>query len=833
MDIQEACYTKLETPDSKPGFFQAIGSTVRILSKQSELKELRGRLISLRDQVSAHLIFLMREEQQKLSKTLRILATSNEELKKKFNDSINQVLDYLQVIASQTHSGSATAQHDGHRPPEHVDRGEAQAPIWEAELPEIRGLLKMYKAQEPFIQFVDIMERLTKRKLESILQTLYFAQVKEREYAVTEAHSSTLEWIFDEVHSTNFAKWLQEESNSIYWITGKAGSGKSTLMRFIVDHPMTTQLLQEWAGGKPLLTARHYFWSPGTSIQKSQEGLFKTLLLQILQQRQELIPIICADRWDTPLADAFYPWDPKELMEALGRLGKLNDISCKICLFIDGLDEYDGDHAQLITVIRKIGNSDRIKICTASRPWVEFSDAFEDSQWKLHLQDFTRGDIQRFVEENLQNNDYFDKLRRRNTAAADSIVLEITERAHGVFLWVFLVVRSLLRGLRYADDISDLQRRLRELPSGLPEYFERMLDSIEPVYKESVARLFLTMTYAKTTFPVITFYFMDLDDSPPSKEPLPFLREWPNVDSKEVAVLGQKKRQLIARCKDLIHITSHPDAPVLFSEQVGFLHRTVFDFIRTAGVNNRLVDLAGRTNFTPVKVLFGASIGQTRSFIHLHRLTYIKPYLQQWIIGSLYYAYLMEVSDGTAEMEALDELEAIIMKQFELWDFSHAMEYLFDIPRMISFLELACRCDLALYVSQKYPHYKPRELDKIAPRWKKLLQLQQDEDFILGFSEREINYDLDSDWRLGRQFGLLTSQLSASALEKEEESGGTTKGDQKVVGIVTQPDTNSERDGNSSPRWSIFSLNPSNAHSERHVKEKRRIPGSLSRLFRR
>jgi hypothetical protein len=140
---------------------------------------------------------------------------------------------------------------------------------------------------------------------------------------------------------------------------------------------------------------------PGTSIQKSQEGLFRALLLQILNQRPELTPTLCAERWNAPYGCVFNPWSQTQLINALGELGKMDGTHWRICLFIDGLDEYAGDHAELVKIIRRMAASDKIKVCASSRSWLDFYDAFGGSQWKLYLQDFTQQDIRQFVQDNL------------------------------------------------------------------------------------------------------------------------------------------------------------------------------------------------------------------------------------------------------------------------------------------------------------------------------------------------------------------------------------------------------------------------------------------------
>ncbi|KAI0111200.1 hypothetical protein GGR51DRAFT_509331 [Nemania sp. FL0031] len=749
----------LKLKASGDGIIQGAAMVTKSLFKMPKLKELSGRLYALRDQVSAHLIILIRQQQRELSLTLQKFTTSSEEFQVETEAKLQKVLSYLQQISEQVNVQQTT---DQNKPPRKGKTRKARAQQTGGSDKPVKSkyVLELHLVRPYLDNYVQYVERWIEQKQKSILQSLYFSQLRDREFAVAEAHKNTLEWIFKQNSSTHFVEWLYEE-NGVYWIAGKAGSGKSTLMKFLTDHPTTLHHLEEWAGDKSLVIAKHYFWSSGTSIQKSQEGLFRALLLQILTNRPNLIQTVCANRWNAQYTDSFNPWSRAELARALENLGAIDDPGCKICLFIDGLDEYDGDHAQLVSVIRKIGNSKNIKICASSRPWLSFSDAFENSRWKLYLQDLTYGDIRRFIQDNLRDDERFNKLQQRNRWAADELISEITKRANGVFLWVFLVVRSILRGLGNEDAISDLQRRLRELPSDLQEYFDRMLSSIEEVYIKRVARLFLTMSYAQTTFPVITFYFMDFGDESFSSKPLPFLRTWPDVDASEAEALSTKKRQLIAQCRDLIYISPDPGAPVLFAERVGFLHRTVVDFLHTANIEEKLLRLAG-DDFNPTRILLGANLGQARSLMHLHRLTYIMPYLRQWILGTLYYAHEIEISSGAAEVDALDELDSVITREYRRWGFAHAMECIFNMPEIASFLELACKCDLALYVSHKHPQCTPRELSTLAPGWRELLKVVRDSNFEL--RERQVTNDMGSDWRIGRALGVFSLSEESNSL---------------------------------------------------------------------
>src|SRR6266536_4115208 len=107
-----------------------------------------------------------------------------------------------------------------------------------------------------------------------ILDCLYFRQISDRIETVAEAHRNTCQWIYSDPEIgqktwSNFLKWMLE-GQGCYWINGKAGSGKSTLMKYIHHDPRIKQALSVWAGGHELVTASFFFWNLGSALQKSQ-----------------------------------------------------------------------------------------------------------------------------------------------------------------------------------------------------------------------------------------------------------------------------------------------------------------------------------------------------------------------------------------------------------------------------------------------------------------------------------------------------------------------------------------------------------------------------------
>lgn len=102
---------------------------------------------------------------------------------------------------------------------------------------------------------------------------------------------------------------------------------------------------------------------------------------------------------------------------------------------------------------------------------------------KIQLEVLTRNNIKFSVHSKLVKDHLFSQLRAREEERCDKLLREVVDKANGVFLWVFLIVRSLLQGLTNADRIVDLQKRLRYLPADLEIYFEHMLGTLEDFYK--------------------------------------------------------------------------------------------------------------------------------------------------------------------------------------------------------------------------------------------------------------------------------------------------------------------------------------------------------------
>ena len=329
-----------------------------------------------------------------------------------------------------------------------------------------------------------------------LLKSLWYPEIHTRQERVGEAHQNTFQWIYEPGgfdQSTrrwnSFVQWLKEGSG-IYWINGKAGSGKSTLMNYICQDDRTTNLLRTWSGTQGLFTPTFFFWNAGTTLENTSEGLLRSLLYQVLQKFPNLAPLSCQNQSALGFAEEIEhegeqiaAWTERRLHATLGKVLRQAQEICHICIFIDGLDEVSEEPDAAIAMIKKM-QSANTKICISSRPDRPYTDAFE-SFAKLRLQYLTEPDIRRYVVDKLQ-----PSLPTESEDRVSIFLDEIARKAQGVFLWVKLVVKALQRGLQNDDSLEQLQIRVDTMPSDMEALYAKMLSSIEIAYQAEAALLF-------------------------------------------------------------------------------------------------------------------------------------------------------------------------------------------------------------------------------------------------------------------------------------------------------------------------------------------------------
>lgn len=449
------------------------------------------------------------------------------------------------------------------------------------------------QAPEAWLMLSDVSRRGKEYFAEQVvLNCLKFSLMDSRLESIREEHSKTFSWIFDPTSSVKFVQWLKGK-DGVYWVSGKPGSGKSTLMKFVAAHDETKRYLAQWAGDKQLIIANYFFWDASTqSLQKSQEGLLRTILYQILRQCPQLIHVAYDDQWVRMTSDGRILKDDAvghltvpALIRTLRKISTSTLSDTKFCFFIDGLDEYNGRPADIIKLIDILMSFPNVKACVSSRSWNDFEDRFgsgNDSPRKLYMQDLSRQDIQLYVEDTLGKHPRFKQLQSEDPHCPN-FVHDVVWRANGVFLWVSLVTQSLYDGLTNSDRIKDLQARLDQTPGDLTDYFNKILFSTENLYRTQTAHWFTVATHAVKELPLMAYWVID-QENPKYVFQCPL-----EAVSNEAlyARLQNSKRRLQVLSKGLLHVDVEPQefyttpAHLIFTNRVRFSHRTVEDYLKT------------------------------------------------------------------------------------------------------------------------------------------------------------------------------------------------------------------------------------------------------------
>ncbi|KAF2791788.1 hypothetical protein K505DRAFT_418873 [Melanomma pulvis-pyrius CBS 109.77] len=559
--------------------FKSFAHALQHIGKNKKIEKLGGKLAKMQGQLNTHLLVMLSDKHSDILKELRALEDENRHLGMNSSQNLDnirkEILSEVRKLESKSSIHSTTMQDLLHS----IERSK---PVESVDLERLSTIMRQLSQRLCDLE----IESSATRRDHMLLRSLCFKMMRARETKIATAHTSTFEWIFDErtesKKSTSFLDWLQNQGG-VYWVMGKAGSGKSTLMKFLASHRRTRKELLRWAGTDKLITANFFFWNAGTQMQKSQEGLLRSLLFEILRQCPATIPAIFA-RWTTinRFEDEVDPWTSSELLECFSMLRNQREHSTRFCFFIDGLDEYEGESSDLIKALQDLSGSPLIKICASSRPWFVFKDAFGHCSM-LRLEDLTRRDIASYVNDTLGSHPRFATLRARDARYLD-LIRQIVDKAHGVFLWVFLVTVSLRRGLTNADNISDLQKRISLLPQSLEDYFRHILGSVEDVYRSQTAKIFQYALHAPPSGPIPLIVLSYLDEEDPN---FALQLESRDLDAEEVEIRYEDtKRRLDGRTRGLLEASN----PASYTQipTVDFLHRTVRDFFLTKDMQDML-----------------------------------------------------------------------------------------------------------------------------------------------------------------------------------------------------------------------------------------------------
>ncbi|KAH6887067.1 hypothetical protein B0T10DRAFT_76972, partial [Thelonectria olida] len=405
--------------------------------------------------------------------------------------------------------------------------------------------------------------------MHDILESLSFGGMVDRYKAIPQAHTSTFRWIF-EAPDIPFVPWLKT-GNEIFWLNGKMGSGKSTLMKYIAHHPRTEAALRTWAGPKKLVTASYYFWSDARQGQKSHEGMLRRIIAQVLTRLPDLIEPV-KPVWGR-VHQTKEPWNLEDLTRALDAIIEYSLSSTTFCFFIDGLDANGGHFNVLLDSLSRLALNTTVKICTSSRPINQIEDHFQHCP-TIKLQDFTRPDMERYAADSLTF------LIEHDPKNATLIISQIVERAQGIFYYAYLAVQEVIRRMENGNPSFYLQRRLDVFLPDLMPMFERAMHQIAPVYRASAACYLQIQLASIRPLPVEIFEAAERH----LQEPDFVLHMQISLDIEQWKKEPRRKtieRRINSHGGGLLEVQTD-DSDIVFPKKVAFVHASARDFLANA-----------------------------------------------------------------------------------------------------------------------------------------------------------------------------------------------------------------------------------------------------------
>lgn len=227
----------------------------------------------------------------------------------------------------------------------------------------------------------------------------------------------------------------------------------------------------------------------------------------------------------------------------------------------------------------------------------------------MHLQDVTRADIAKYVQDTLGTNEHFAEVRA-DPASHQCLLETLVTRSEGVFLWITVALRNCIEGLIEGDTVDDIYRTLDILPTELEDLHMTLLKSTKPQHRVYVyTALQLTAETTGTNIaplPLLWYYFLDPISSQSTEGDTDALISSYVGIKDEVAKLRIEKelertrKRLEGRCRGLLatgrkslHAPFQAPMGPYLNENVELAHRSVRDFFCAPQVKHLMMNELG------------------------------------------------------------------------------------------------------------------------------------------------------------------------------------------------------------------------------------------------
>ncbi len=394
--------------------------------------------------------------------------------------------------------------------------------------------------------------------LRDCMRSLAFPEMDNRFNDVEDAEKGTCNWL--RPHPA-YKRWAACD-RGILWIKGKPGSGKSTLLRYALKDEKAMS-----KAGDSALVLSFFFHGRGNELQRTPLGLFRSLLYGLLDHVPEALADLVGFFQDQckrkGKAGEKWQWHPHELLRFFeSSLPKVLETR-PVWLFVDALDECGETNAVSLVerfkaLVKNFPSTGLhpIHICFTCRhyPILDIGSGFE-----VCLEHENQGDIATYVQNQLS------EFRMRT---ASTIPTLIKDRAHGVFLWAYLVVNQVRSLERQGEAVASIEAHIRSVPQELDDLYRELIRGMGP----SSLKLIQWICFATRPLSLDELLWAMVIDADCPHRSLEECRDTKDYMSDNVVM----KRRVQTLSHGLIEVTP--------SSGVQFIHQSVKDFFVEKGL---------------------------------------------------------------------------------------------------------------------------------------------------------------------------------------------------------------------------------------------------------
>ncbi|KAH7350408.1 hypothetical protein BKA66DRAFT_288549 [Pyrenochaeta sp. MPI-SDFR-AT-0127] len=425
-------------------------------------------------------------------------------------------------------------------------------------------------------------ERTNEQK--ACLRPLAFKDMKTREHDINKQTPETCFWLREH---ESYKSWLSQQ-NMLLWIKGNPGVGKSTLVKYALH-----ECERQTPVNKELVIASFFFHGRGSSLQKSQLGLFRSLLYQILDQVPELLhdfTSIFKMKCDTEgEPEVKWDWHQTELQDFLKNSVPLFSKGRPMRIYIDALDECGDEVARdLVKFFQRLileppdTGSAAISICFSCR---HYPIVYLNCGLTLCVEKENTDDIITHVQ---------SELTRMGVEQNDArkIKKEIVKNASGVFQWVILILAIVVDLNQDGRSINEILVKLKATPKQLDDLYRDILRKVNLKSQSESLKLMQWICFAHRPLSILELRVaMAVDANTPYKT----LHECQN-SPKYARTDNEMEKRVKSLSGGLVEVVEHGHRRI-----AQFIHQSVKDHLIEGGMrileNSSEGTVTGRAHF--------------------------------------------------------------------------------------------------------------------------------------------------------------------------------------------------------------------------------------------